>query len=178
MYIASNSSGRRNSIMGPACFHQFVKTRVINNAHGSHAFCDPLNTLHPVGYQRALDNMKSTNLVSLYVCWRDMKVTFPLPCLSNTAVIVPFSSDFAPSRPLRTSEILLVSSARSTISVPQHCFACFRRLLVDFASVVSRKRRTMRGCGPFPLHWGAAHLNSWQRRPFMVATDGRGWKKA
>jgi hypothetical protein len=65
----------------------------------------------------------------------------------------------------------LVSSAAATTSSPQQPFACFRRLLVDFASPVSRYRRTMRPF-PLPLQCFALHSKTWTQRPLIISIDG------
>jgi len=55
--------------------------------------------------------------------------------------------------------------AASTASTPQQTFAWRRRLLVEFASPLSRYRQTSR---PFlPLQWPAAHSKTWERRSSM-----------
>src|SRR5271154_6552817 len=69
----------------------------------------------------------------------------------------------------------LVASAVSTASSPQHIFACLRRFPVEFASPLSRKRRTSQ---PFlPLHRLASHSKMWHARPSLYSIRGVGLKK-
>jgi hypothetical protein len=129
----------------------------------------------------SIDTM--TYRVSVYVCCFVEYVSLPLPVRSKHAVIVP-SFDFLavprPARTLLTSQpfSFTASSASVTSDVPQHFFACLRKLEVDFLSSVFRYRRTIRALAPFPKQCGALHLNSWQRRPSTYAMEGRGSKNA
>src|ERR1700677_5069696 len=64
-------------------------------------------------------------------------------------------------------------SAAATVSSPQQTFACRRRLPVDFASPVSRNRRTDLLLQRQLL---AAHSNTWALRPLVYSTIGMGLK--
>jgi hypothetical protein len=91
----------------------------------------------------------------------------------NSSAIDPsFKSIF--DNAVLASEIDEQSSAAATASFDQQRFACLRRLLVNFASPVSKNRRTNL---PFrPLHLVAAHVNRCVGRPSMTSIFGNSWK--
>src|SRR5438552_19039197 len=113
-------------------------------------------------------------LDSVLVCCLCKYVTFPFPFLSNVVVI-----DCGSKAPLmvvlHTSFAFAALSAAVTTSSPQHLFACFRILPVNFASPLSRNLRTPRN---LYLHVFAMHWNVWQQRPSTYSMIGVGLKKA
>src|SRR4051794_29953527 len=98
-------------------------------------------------------------LDSVLVCWRWEYVTFPFSVLPNAAVIEPGRS-IPVIVVARTSWAFFALSASATTSAPQHFFACFRMLLVDLASPLSKYRLTNRVC---PLQFFAMHVKMWQQ---------------
>ena len=100
---------------------------------------------------------------------------------SKQATIDPSFSLFASAIRSRMSSRVrssFASSAFLIISSPQQCLACFRMLLVDPLSAVSRNRLTIRRSDPFPLQTGAEQVNSWHRQPFTTEILGVGLKNA
>src|ERR1700761_2724715 len=67
------------------------------------------------------------------------------------------------------------SSAALTVSSPQQILACRRKLLVDFASPLSRNRRTDLD---LPPHLTAVHSKTCAFRLSMYSTTGIGLKNA
>lgn len=91
-------------------------------------------------------------------------MSFPLPVLLKTAVILP-SCSVAFFKAFRAILISPHSMACSTMAFPQHPSACRLRLLVEFLSPLSVKRRTKRASFPFPAQCIAKHLKMWATRP-------------
>ena len=69
-----------------------------------------------------------------------------------------------------TASRLCIAVAASTASIPQQIFACWRRLLVELASPLSRNQTTLwLLC---PLHLPAAHAKMWQWWPSLYLIWG------
>jgi hypothetical protein len=148
----------------PAGFHQCLETFILDYTEWPHTFSNPFYDLDTVVF--TISHQPSIHVkkwdfyrVSDSVWARCEYVIFPLPVLSNTAVIDPSRSS-APLSACLADSMVFASSELSTISRPQQFMACTRSALVEALSFVSRNRRTRRGFFPLPLQFFASQVNS------------------
>lgn len=179
-YITRDRSRRWDVVSWTAGLHEALKSSITHNIEWAHVFCDPTNYLGPIyeGWKSFFKIFEQTYLVSVFVCCVCEYVTFPLPfARSNEAVnnALP-SPDFTTM--VRARSTSLVSSAAFITSVPQHIFACLRRLLVEEASPLSTKRFTHLGDFPFPLQDFARQEKTCARRPLKYSIAGTDLKNA
>ena len=96
---------------------------------------------------------QDVNMIAHWICmsvwgWVEY-VPFPLPFFVNASVIDPFTEYFF--TPSQVASILSAPPMVFRMSSPQHFCTWWHKLLVDFASLVSRNLWTL--ClQPFPRH--------------------------
>ena len=113
-----------------------------------------LSSKFSVSHPSSGSQLQDTCLASVMVCSRCENVIFPFPICTNSAVMDP-SRNFVFANTSLAASRSFVASTVSTASSPQQIFTCLRRLLVEFASPLSKNRRTSQPF--FALHLEALH---------------------
>ena len=136
--VSGNGFWWRYVVIRSTSLHEGLKASIFDNAEGMHAFRNPLNNLHTI------ENNEKNNKVlwgtyrdSVLVCWQCEYVILVLLIHSKTAVI-DLSLGFAFDIASCAAWMSFVWLAASTASSPQQILVCHCKLLVDFASEVSK----------------------------------------
>ena len=169
----------RNVVFRSPCLHEHLESSVFHYFEGPFTLWHPTDNFSPTRIQNEVGEKYQrwvwvSYLASVEVCWQCEKFTFPFMICSNWAVM-----DLSCNLVFTYTKCALSrsreSSAAPTASPPQNFLACQRSPLVDLASAVSKNQQMSRPF--FPLHFSAAHSNTWRQQPFTCSTRGSFLKK-